>query len=121
MPEFSPAELAVLLSTCTVGAFPSYVEGFGLAILEQLAAGVPTVAFDQGGPRDILGDRLPELLVPTGDVEAFAAGLVRVLRLEPSDYARLMQESINTAERFSWSEIAQNTLEEYRAALNVIR
>jgi hypothetical protein len=34
------------LSTATVGAFPSYVEGLTFAVLEKLAARVPTVACD---------------------------------------------------------------------------
>jgi glycosyltransferase involved in cell wall biosynthesis len=92
------------------------VEGFGLAILEQLAAGVPTVAFDQGGPRDILRD-MPDLLVPTGDVESFANALVRILKLELPACERLVQASIKTVEKYRWSAIAQNTLERYRFAL----
>jgi glycosyltransferase involved in cell wall biosynthesis len=52
--DYQPDELPKLLSDCTVGAFPSYVEGFGLAVIEQLAAGLPTVAYDTAGPRDIL-------------------------------------------------------------------
>ena len=63
---------------CTVGAFPSYVEGFGLAVLEQLAAGLPTVAYNLPGPRDILKSTLPDLLVPCGDAEKFAATLCQV-------------------------------------------
>jgi glycosyltransferase involved in cell wall biosynthesis len=115
--EFSPDQLPDLLSNCTVGAFPSYVEAFGLAVLEQLAAGIPTVAFDQGGPRDILRTSLPELLVPTGDVEAFANALVRILNLPLADYENLARRSIETARRYSWSAIAQNTIERYRSAL----
>ncbi len=51
---FQPNELPGLLADCTVGAFPSYVEGFGLAVIEQMAAGLPVVAYDTAGPRDIL-------------------------------------------------------------------
>jgi glycosyltransferase involved in cell wall biosynthesis len=121
VPEFSPAELTTLLSTCTIGGFPSYVEGFGLAILEQLAAGIPTVAFDQGGPRDILGSSMPQLLVPTGDVEGFANALVRTLQFELPEYQRLVELSLATAESYSWSKIADDTLEQYRAALREIK
>ena len=65
--DYQPDDLPGLLADCTVGAFPSYAEGFGLAVLEQLAAGIPTIAYDTAGPRDLLGGRLPELLVPKGD------------------------------------------------------
>ena len=113
IPEFSPDNLPQLLSDCTAGGFPSYVEAFGLAILEQLAAGIPTVAFDQGGPRDIL-KHLHQLLVPVGDVEQFANALVRVLQLSPADYQRLSEQSVATACTYRWSDIAENTLAEYR-------
>ncbi|OLE96390.1 MAG: hypothetical protein AUG75_21115, partial [Cyanobacteria bacterium 13_1_20CM_4_61_6] len=51
---YDPKELPELIGGCAAGVFPSYVEGFGLAILEQLAAGIPTVAYDVPGPRQIL-------------------------------------------------------------------
>ena len=118
VPEVSPADLPRLLSKWSAGAFPSYVEGFGLALLEQLAAGVPTVAFDQGGPHDMLGERLPELLVPTGDVEAFAAALIKILQLDLPSYERLINESMKISEQFSWSQIAGETLQQYRTQLD---
>ncbi|HJT82397.1 MAG TPA: glycosyltransferase [Chthoniobacterales bacterium] len=114
IPEFAPAELPKLLGRCAVGGFPSYVEGFGLALVEQLAAGVPTVAFDQGGPRDILGTA-PDLLVPTGDVEAFAAALIRVLQLPGNEYERLQQRGVEIAARYSWRSIADDTINDYRS------
>jgi hypothetical protein len=42
--SYQPEELPALLADSTLGAFPSYIEGFGLAVIEQLAAGLPTVA-----------------------------------------------------------------------------
>ena len=119
--EFSPDQLPGLLSKCAVGAFPSYVEGFGLAVLEQLAAAIPTVAFDEGGPRDILHAAMPELLVSTGDTESFANALVRILRLDLHEYERLADLSVKTVQKYSWSEIAQDTITQYRSALASLR
>src|SRR5438067_1446442 len=79
VPEYQPEELPKLLSDSTVGAFPSYAEGFGLGLLEQLAAGIPTVSYGAPGPRSILQSSLPELLVPIGNVEQFFTGLVQIL------------------------------------------
>ena len=53
VPTYDPSELPKLLGDCAVGLFPSYVEGFGLAVLEQLAAGIPTMTYDVPGPRQI--------------------------------------------------------------------
>ncbi len=115
--DYRPNELPGLLADCTAGAFPSYVEGFGLAVLEQLAAGLPTVAYDTAGPRDILAKRLPELLVPSGDIDKFAAAICDILILSPDAFAQLSRKSIATAAEFSWPEIARHTLQEYRGLL----
>ncbi len=112
---YEPDELPALLSDCAVGAFPSYVEGFGLAVIEQLAAGIPTVAYDTAGPRDILKPQLPELLVPNGDVPEMARTICRILRYPAAQYQTLSERC--AAVEFSWPTIADDTLETYRAAL----
>jgi glycosyltransferase involved in cell wall biosynthesis len=115
--DFQPDDLPGLLADCTVGAFPSYAEGFGLAVLEQLAAGLPTIAYDTAGPRDLLAARLRELLVPKGDVDAFATAIGDILQLKPEDYERLSARSIEAAAEFSWPAIAGATLDAYRHSL----
>lgn len=115
--DYKPDELPALLSDCTVGAFPSYVEGFGLAVLEQLAAGLPTVSYNIAGPRDLLEQRLPQLLVPSGDIERFAAALCDILLASAPVYAQLSRESAEATTRFSWSEIARDTLRAYETLL----
>jgi glycosyltransferase involved in cell wall biosynthesis len=115
--DYQPDDLPGLLADCTVGAFPSYVEGFGLAVLEQLAAGIPTIAYDTAGPRDLLGGRLPELLVPKGDIDAFAQKIVEIMAQSFEGYQQLSGHSMKVAAGFSWPPIAQATLDAYRNAL----
>jgi len=119
--DYSPVDLPKLLADCAVGAFPSYVEGFGLAVLEQLAAALPTVAFDVAGPRDILSTRLPELLVPSGDIDAFAGAICKILERDQPSYQRLSERSAEAAAQFSWSKIADDTLHVYRRRLRSLR
>jgi glycosyltransferase involved in cell wall biosynthesis len=115
--DYQPDDLPGLLADCTVGAFPSYVEGFGLAVLEQLAAGIPTIAYDTAGPRDLLGGRLSELLVPIGDIPAFTERISAILQLDPVPYQELFERSAEAVAEFSWPAIAEATLRAYRAAL----
>ena len=117
VPEYSPDDLPRLLSDCAVGVFPSYVEGFGLAVLEQLGAGIPTVAFDVAGPRDVLSERLNELLVPVGDIEGISAAICKVLELDADSYDGLSHRSVETAAAFDWFHVAENTIVEYREHL----
>ena len=116
--QYSPVDLPRLLADCAVGAFPSYVEGFGLGVIEQLAAGIPTVAFDVPGPRDILRPGLPDLLVPSGDLAKFAGALCNILSLDASDAEQLSKRSADAVAAFDWSTIAQNTLHAYRQKLS---
>ncbi len=118
VPQFNPDELPRLLSDCAVGAFPSYVEGFGMAVVEQLAAGLPTVAYDAPGPRDILRDDLPELLVAAGDVARFSETIVEIFERGPAPYQELSERCARTALRFSWPTIARDTAAEYRQHLH---
>jgi glycosyltransferase involved in cell wall biosynthesis len=113
VPQFDPHELPHFLSNCTVAAFPSYVEGFGMAVVEQLAAGLPTVAYDAPGPRDILRGELAHLLVPAGDSGRFAEVLASILSNDVECYRQLSEQSSATARKFSWPEIARATTAEY--------
>jgi glycosyltransferase involved in cell wall biosynthesis len=115
--NYQPDELPGLLADCTAGAFPSYVEGFGLAVIEQLAAGLPTVAYDTPGPRDIL-ESCPRMLIPSGHVEQFAASIVRILRLSVAEYRAISEESTRVAAGFSWEKIASDTIDVYRQHLH---
>lgn len=118
VPYFDPDELPQLLSECAVGAFPSYVEGFGMAVVEQLAAGLPTVAYDAPGPRDILRSSLPELLAPPGDTERFSEIVLQIFERGPAQYEELSKRSLQAAQSFSWPEIARSTVVEYRERLH---
>ena len=113
--EYRPEELPQLLADSTVGAFPSYAEAFGFGVLEQLAAGIPCVAYDAAGPRMILENDFPDLLVPVSDFEKLAAGVVRVLQSDLAQYEQLSGRSVETAARFDWSTIADETAKAYHA------
>ena len=58
---------------------PSLQESFGIAVLEALAARKPVIAARTGGIPEIINDDQSGLLVPSGDADALAAALVRVI------------------------------------------
>ena len=55
--EKSHAEVEEELEKADVFLFPSYSEGFSIALLEAMRAGLPVVATDVGANADMLGDR----------------------------------------------------------------
>lgn len=68
------------LCHATVFALCSRYEGFSLALLEALHAGVPTVAMDcPSGPREILQDGRVGRLVPADDEAAFTQAIAELL------------------------------------------
>ena len=118
---FSKNELPSLLSRCTLALFPSYIEGFGLAVLEQLAAGLPTVAYDVSGPRQILGPLRERLLVPAGDTAAMGMQACAILGSTPAPYENLSRECLALARVYRWNEIAARTITQYRSHLSSLR
>jgi glycosyltransferase involved in cell wall biosynthesis len=118
VPEFSQEELPGYLSDCAVGAFPSYVEGFGIAVLEQLAAGIPTIAYDVPGPREMLARVGANLLVPRGDLPAFSSGVLQLLQLDPGQFDEMSRRSQAAATTFDWDEIAAATATDYGKRLS---
>jgi glycosyltransferase involved in cell wall biosynthesis len=120
VPQFDSEELPMLLGATAVGAFPGYLEGFGFGVLEMLAAGLPVLAYDAAGPRDTLKGHAFPSLVPLGDVEALAGGIIRLLTGDGGEYARWSQASNAAADGFSWEEIAEATAALYAERLSAL-
>ncbi|MFB4307264.1 glycosyltransferase [Actinomadura sp. GTD37] len=74
------ADVEDALVEASVFALPSRAEGFPMSVLEAMAYGLPTVAFDCApGVRTLLGDDRGGVLVRPGDTVAFAAALERLI------------------------------------------
>jgi len=83
--------VAAVLAGLDVLVCPSDDEPFGMIVLEALAAGTPVVASDSGGPAEILEHGRSGLLFSTGNADALAAAVLRVLD-EPGLGGRLAEE-----------------------------
>lgn len=118
--SFDPKELPQLIAGSTVGIFPSYIEGFGISVIEQLAAGIPTIAYDVPGPRQIFERQGAEFLVPAGDVKAMSDRAIRILQMNESEYEALSIKSRAIAAQFRWEEIAEEHIRAYKSALKEI-
>jgi phosphatidylinositol alpha-mannosyltransferase len=91
-------------------------ESFGIALVEAMAAGLPVVATDIPGYREVVTDGVEGYLVPPRDPEAFAAGLSRVLR-EPELAARMGAAGRARARAFDWPIVVDRLEELYGRAI----
>ncbi len=91
-------------------------ESFGIALVEAMAAGLPIVATDIPGFREVVSDGVEGLLAPPRDPEALAAGLVRVLT-EPELAARLGEAGRERARTFDWPIVVDRLEELYGRAI----
>ncbi len=88
-------------------------EGLSLALLEAMAAGLPTVATDISGNRDIIKDGENGYLVPPGDEEGVAQRVVNLLEREALR-AAMSARARETVQEFSWRNIANLYLDLYQ-------
>jgi len=102
--RLSDAELAGVLRRASVLAVPSLAEGFGLPLLEAMAAGVPVVHSNAPALVEVSGGA--GVSVPRGDAAALAAALQDVLA-SPARAADLAERGRKRVEHFSWRAAAE--------------
>jgi sucrose-phosphate synthase len=96
------------LAASSKGVFvnPALTEPFGLTLLEAGATGLPIVATNDGGPRDIIANCRNGLLIDAMDDQSIERALLRVLS-EPDQWAEWSENGIvGTREHYSWSNHA---------------
>jgi phosphatidylinositol alpha-mannosyltransferase len=95
-------------------------ESFGIVLVEAMAAGVPVVASDIAGYREVVRDGVDGLLVPPNDPNTLAAAIRRVLS-EPELAAALKAAGRSRAQAFSWQAVAPRIEAVYDRVLSATR
>lgn len=96
--KFSLAEMPSLYKSARVMVLPSEREGLGLAILESMAAGVPVVASNTVGIREVISDGKNGLLFNPGDEDDLACQMIRIFS-EERLREELIKEGLATVKR----------------------
>ena len=124
VPDMLPVEdVRQVLSAATVFACPSVYEPLGIVNLEAMACGTAVVASAVGGIPEVVEHGVTGLLVPYDeqDPEGFQRGLahgVNELLADPERVAAMGQAGRQRAiTEFSWSAVADRTLQVYQQLL----
>jgi alpha-1,3-rhamnosyl/mannosyltransferase len=102
------SDLPSLYAEARAFAYPSLEEGFGLPVLEAMAAGTPVLTSDRSALREV-GEGAALLVDPT-DTEAIAGGLSRLLA-DDGERERLVALGRARADSHTWERCARETLD----------
>lgn len=108
-------ELTFLYQSARMVALVSYYEGFGLPLLEGMAHGKPVIGSNVSSIPEVIGDC--GLLVDPNKPDEIAKKIHQVLT-DQKLYHMLSKAGLMHVKKFSWSKVAEKTLEVYFKALN---
>ncbi len=104
-------DLSVLLHNAEISLYPSLYEGFGLPILESMAAGVPVITSNLSSCPEVAGD--VGVLVNPYSVDEIAEAIASLMADEQGRYV-LRKAGIERARRFSWERAASSVFKLYQ-------
>lgn len=106
----SPAELALYYSAADVLLFTSIAENFPLVVLEAMSCGLPIVAFDVGGVKEVLTHKQHGYVAPYKNIPELIAGIDWVLDMSSQAREELSHSSMGKIRN---SYDVSNMTEEY--------
>jgi len=109
------AETPSYMKAANLFGFASITETQGLATLEAMAAGLPVVAVDASGTRDILKHGQQGYLVEN-DAEALAAGIKKLLS-NPDRMQKFAEAAYKKAQSFNIEKLTERLLDVYEQAI----
>lgn len=111
----SDRELIALMRGAQALVFPSLVEGFGLPVLEAMAAGCAVIGSEGTAVAEVAGSAA--LLCDPRQPSAFATAMARVLTTT-GERERLVRAGLDRAQAFQWQRCAEQTVAVYESLLH---
>ena len=110
----TPEDLGQWYARASMFAFPSLDEGFGMPVLEAMAAGAPVITSNRSALPEVAGDAA--LLVDPLDTAAIA-GELRRLAADPALREDLAARGRKRADLFTWEKAVRQTWDAYKDVL----
>jgi glycosyltransferase involved in cell wall biosynthesis len=92
---------------------PAKSEGLGTSVIDAMSLGVPPIAFAVGGIPELIEDGEHGLLVPAGDVQAFATAVARLVE-DDALRTRIGSNARKRAREFDSAAMIERTAEVYK-------
>jgi glycosyltransferase involved in cell wall biosynthesis len=108
----SDRELSELYARASIFAFPSLDEGFGMPVLEAMAAGIPVVTSNRSSLPEVAGGAA--LLVDPQDEDELASALLLLAKNE-ARRRELTARGLLRSQQFLWRNTVAKTMEVYAA------
>ena len=108
------ADLPALYAGAHLFVYPSIYEGFGLPVLEAMASGVPVVTSNCSSLPEV--SQGAALLLDPDDVAGLSNGMKMAL-LDESWRSAARANGLHVAQRYTWEQCAQQTLDVYRTVI----
>ena len=110
-------DIPEILACCDIAVLPSLAEGLPNAVLEYMAAGLPTVVSRAGGNAELVEDGITGLLVPPRDSAALSQAFLKLLR-DPDLARRIAKNGQRfVQENFSFERSVQQVEDLYAEQL----
>jgi glycosyltransferase involved in cell wall biosynthesis len=114
----SAETLAALYAGAAAFLYPSWVEGFGIPLLEAMRYETPIIASNRGSIPEVAG---PAAVYVDADDDAGLAAAIERLMADPHEAARLRAAGRARVTEFTWQRTARETLASLRRALAHVR
>lgn len=105
-------ELGRAVASMDMFLFPSVTETFGNVTLEAMACGLPVVASNATGSRDIISDGVDGRLIKPGDIKAFAEA-VRIYCEDAPVRLKAGEAGLAKSKQYSWDAVNQAMVDGY--------
>ena len=110
-------EIPNILKNTSVLILPSFLEGLPTVCLEAMASGVPSVAYDIGGVKEVVKDYETGFLIKKGDVKSFVDRTIQLLHSHQYDrMSKLCYE--RARQMYDFGVVTSKIEKEYRSLIN---
>lgn len=103
-----------LLKGCKLGILSTYWDGFGLVAVEYMAAGIPVIASDVDGLRDVVGKK--DFLFKTGNAEELRDKILWLLK-DSDVYQEAVSYSLANAQKYTIQKMVARYVDVYQNIL----